>query len=510
MMTLKKARSGLIFFTLATSIYSQTARMPPQTIHTPVEAEQGMLVTSEPLATRVGLEILQQGGNAVDAAVAVGFALAVTLPRAGNIGGGGFMLIHLAETGETVAIDYREMAPALAHRDMFLDDAGNVDDNLSRRSHLSSGVPGTVAGLAHALKKYGTLTLPEVMAPAIRLADEGFTISPNFAGSMRAKKSTFMKWESTREIFMKDESTCWESGDRLIQNDLARTLSRISKNGPEEFYRGQTADLLVSEMKRHGGFIRKRDMEAYQPVERTIVRGDYRGYEILSMPPPSSGGAHVIQMLNMLEGDDLSEMGYGSARGIHLTAEAMKRAYADRAEYMGDPGFCTVPVEGLTSKAYAAELRKAIDTDQAAEASDISHGKPADYESDETTHFSIVDRHGNCVANTYTINFSYGSGIVVKGGGFFLNNEMDDFSSKPGVPNGFGLIGGEANAIQAGKRPLSSMTPVIILKEGKPWLITGSPGGSRIITTVLQVILNVIDYDMNIQEAVSAPRFHHQ
>ena len=476
----------------------------------PTEATQGMVVTSHTLATEEALEILKQGGNAIDAAVAAAFALAVTQPRSGNIGGGGFMLISSESSGEVVALDYREKAPAAATRDMYLDEEGNVDKNLSRYSYLSVGVPGTVAGLVLALQEYGTIPLQQAIAPAIKLAEEGFIVTPRFSKGIKSREKYLKQWESSRKIFFKADGSPYEPGDRFIQKDLAATLRRISQGGTAGFYEGKTADLIVAAMQKHGGLITKEDLQNYRAVIRQPVHGTYRGYDIYSMTSPSSGGVHIVQLLNILEGYPLGELGHNSAQTIHLMAEAMKRAYADRSKYLGDIDFVEVPMQGLTSKKYAEELRQAISPKQATKSQAILPGNPLPYESNETTHFSIVDGFGNAVSNTYTINFSYGSRIVVEGAGFLLNNEMHDFSAKPGVPNAYGLLGGEANKIEPNKRMLSSMSPTIVKKEGKNFLVTGSPGGSRIITTTLQVIMNVIDHQLNVQAAVNAPRIHHQ
>ena len=476
----------------------------------PVEARNGMVVTSHTLATEVALEVLKKGGNAIDAAVTAGFALAVTQPRSGNIGGGGFMLISSQEKKEVVAIDYREKAPAGASRDMFLGSDGNVDPELSRWSHASAGVPGTVAGFALALEKYGTISLAESLAPAIELAEKGFVVTPRFSKGVKLRQERLFKFEAGKKKFLKSDGSFYEPGDIYIQADLAETLKRISQNGTKGFYEGKTAELIVAEMKRGNGLITLDDLKKYQPKIRKPVSGTYRGYDIYSMSPPSSGGAHIIQILNILEKYPIGNLGHNSAKTIHLIAEAMKRAYADRSKYLGDSDFVDVPLDGITSKKYAAALRAGIDPNFAAISQQILPGDPVGYESNETTHFSIVDKFGNAVANTYTINFSYGSGIVVEGGGFLLNNEMDDFSAKPGVPNMYGLIGGEANKIEPHKRMLSSMSPTIVMKDGKNFLVAGSPGGSRIITTTLQVIMNVIDHRLNVQAAVNAPRIHHQ
>lgn len=479
-------------------------RMSPQ------EGTRGMVVTSHFLATRSALDVLKNGGNAIDAAVTAAFALAVTQPRSGNIGGGGFMLISSEPRQEVVAIDYREKAPGKAQEKMFLNGAGDTDPDLSRYSHLASGVPGSVAGLALALEKFGTLSLAQALAPAIKLAEEGFVVTPRFSDGLKEKAQMLKRWNSTRRVFFKPDGGFYEPGELFVQKDLAATLKRIAANGADEFYQGQTARLLVAEMEKHGGLITLEDMKNYQPVIRTPVHGIYRGYDIYSMPPPSSGGAHVVEILNILEGYPMAVYGHNSAKSIHLMAEAMKRAYADRSRYLGDDDFVQVPLRGLTSKAYAESLREQISLERATPSETIKPGQPTPFESNETTHFSIVDQFGNAVSNTYTINFSYGSGIVVDGGGFLLNNEMDDFSAKPGVPNAYGLIGGEANKVEANKRMLSSMSPTIVIRDGENVLVTGSPGGSRIITTTLQVIINFIDYGLNIQSAVTAPRVHHQ
>lgn len=486
------------------AIYAENA------IEHPVWAKNGMVASQEALASTIGRDILQQGGNAVDAAVAVGFALAVTLPRAGNIGGGGFMLIHDAKKNETIAIDYREKAPKAAFRDMYLDENGNADEERSRYHGLAVGVPGTVDGLLLALEEHGTMTREQVLAPAIKLAEEGFTVSYGLSNSLQGLAERMRKWPSTAKIFFHTDGTPLQPGETLKQPELAASLRRIAEQGRDGFYQGETADKIIAAIKAAGGTMTAEDLRDYRSVKREPVRGDYRGYEIVSMPPPSSGGIHIIQILNILEGYDLRASGANTAKTIHLMAEAMQLAYADRAEYLGDPDFVKVPVKGLTSQKYADSLRDKIDPDKARPGAEIRHSDPLPYESDQTTHYSVVDKDGNAVANTYTLNFSYGTGLVAEGTGILLNNEMDDFSAKPGVPNGYGLIGGDANAVEAGKRPLSSMSPTIVFKDGKPFLVTGSPGGSRIITTVLQIISNVIDHDMNIAEATHAPRIHDQ
>lgn len=476
----------------------------------PVKAQHGMVASVDAMATNVGVDILRQGGNAVDAAVAVGFALAVTHPQAGNLGGGGFMLLRTA-SGRTTAIDFREMAPGHASRDMFLDKQGNADSKLSLTSHLASGTPGTVAGFALAAQKYGTLPLSTLLAPAIKLARDGIVVNDALADDLKTYgKEVLITHANSKAIFYKPDGTPWQKGDRLVQKNLARSLTLIAQQGPDAFYKGNIADEIAGEMAQHGGLINKADLAAYRAVERKPVSGTYRGYEVFSMPPPSSGGIHIVQILNILENFDLAKMGFGSADAMQVMAEAEKYAYADRSEYLGDPDFVRVPWQALTSKAYAKSLAQQIDVAKARPSSEIKPGKLAPYESNQTTHFSVVDKNGNAVAVTYTLNTYFGSGIVAGNSGILMNNEMDDFSAKPGTPNVYGLVGGEANAVQPAKRPLSSMSPTIVAKEGKTWLVTGSPGGSRIITTVLQIVVNSIDFGMNVAEATNAPRFHHQ
>ncbi len=470
----------------------------------------GMVASQNHLSAEVGAEILEAGGNAVDAAVAVGFSLAVTLPRAGNLGGGGFMLIHDAETGADVAIDYREMAPGRATRDMYLDENGDVVRARSMFSHLAAGVPGTVAGLYKAHSEFGRLPWKRVLQPAIQQAREGVAVSYDLAGLLKRRQERLCANEAACQYFYKEGGVSYEPGELLVQEDLADTLERIADEGPDGFYKGETAALISTEMERGGGFVDEVSLLAYKPVVREPVRGTYRGYEIVTMPPPSSGGVHIVQMLNILEQFPVAEMGAGSADNLHLLAEVSRLAYADRSEHLGDPDFYEVPMAWLTSKEYARELAATIDMQEARKSDDVSPGVVPQYESPDTTHFSVIDAEGSIVATTTTLNFSFGSGIAVPGAGFLLNNEMDDFVSKPGVPNAFGLLGGEANAVAAGKRPLSSMTPTIVLSNGQPWFATGSPGGSRIITTVLQMIVNVIDHEMNLAEATIAPRVHHQ
>lgn len=475
----------------------------------PVFAQKGMVATEQGLATQVGLAILKQGGNAVDAAVAVGFALAVVLPNAGNIGGGGFMLVYDSRTNQNVALDFREVAPAGASRDMYLNEQQEVIEGQSMYSHQAVGVPGTVAGLTHALAKWGTMPLSKVMAPAIALAEKGFVVSPTLAAALRQEAGNLGRWPSSTAIFFK-QGRPLAAGARLVQKDLAKSLRLIAKNGSKAFYEGPIAQAIVAEMAQHQGLMTEADFKNYRVVEREPLRGDYRGYEVVTMPPPSSGGIHLIQMLNILAQHPLSTYGANSAETIRLLAESMKLAYADRSAYLGDPDFVSMPVAGLTSTAYAAELNRTIKPNQIRPAAAIKAGQPQPYESDQTTHYSVVDQDGNMVGVTYTLNLNFGSGIVASGTGIVLNNEMDDFSVKPGVANAFGLIGGEANAIEPNKRPLSSMMPTFVFKDQQPWLVTGSPGGARIITTVLQTVVNSIDFGMNPAEAAAAPRIHHQ
>jgi len=474
----------------------------------PVQSKHGMVVTAERLASQVGLDILKKGGNAVDAAVAVGFALAVTYPEAGNIGGGGYMVIRMAD-GKTTSFDYREKAPGKASRDMYLDKEGHFVSAKSEHGYLSVGVPGSVAGLLDALEKYGTMNRAQVLAPAIRLADRGFVVGPGLASVLAEKWKELKEYPSTLKAFARGDKP-YAEGDTLVQKELAVTLRRIMKNGRDGFYLGATADLIVEQMKKGGGLISPEDLRGYSALEKPVVAGTYRGYDIISMGPSSSGGVILIHLLNLLERYDVARSGFGTPRTISLMAEAMKLAYADRAEFLGDADFYRVPLRKLLSKQYADERAKLIDTVKATPSNTISHGAIPIPEETETTHYSIIDKWGNAVSTTTTINSWFGSGIVVEGAGFFLNNEMDDFSGKPGTPNQFGLLGGEANSIKPGKRMLSAMTPTIVLKDKQPYLIVGSPGGSTIITTVLQVILNIIDYRMNVKQAVDTFRVHHQ
>jgi gamma-glutamyltranspeptidase/glutathione hydrolase len=475
-----------------------------------VIARHGMVVAQEARAARIGADVLRRGGNAVDAAVAVGFALAVTYPRAGNIGGGGFMLIHLAAPKAQIAIDYRETAPGATARDTYLDERGEADPAKSRDGGLAVGVPGTVAGLALAHRRYGSgrFTLAELIAPAVALARDGIPIEDDVADSLPLAQARLARWPSSAKIFLRPDGGVLKPGDRLLQPDLAATLAAIAREGPPAFYQGVIAERIVAAVQAAGGRMTLQDLANYRALERMPVRGRYRGYDIVSMPPPSSGGVLLVQMLNVLEGFSLRA---GEPASLHLLIETMKRAYVDRARHFGDPDWTEVPVARLTSKRYAADLRQAIDRARARPAQAIAPDRPAPAESDNTTHYSIVDRFGNAVANTYTLNFSYGTGLVAEGTGVLLNNEMDDFAARPEAPNAYGLVGlNEANAPGPHKRPLSSMTPTIVLNNGRPYLVIGAPGGSRIITAVLQVLLNVIDHGMGIAAATAAPRLHHQ
>jgi gamma-glutamyltranspeptidase/glutathione hydrolase len=494
------------------SCWSQDAPIyDTKAIFHPVVATQGLVSTQEKLATQAGLEVLKEGGNAVDAAVTVGFVLAVTLPRAGNLGGGGFMLLHLTENNQNIAIDYREKAPLAATKDMFLNQQGEVDSRKSRYSHLAVGVPGTVAGLNLALEKYGTISLARALKPAIELAENGFIVTQDFYDSLLFAQKSLKNHPESEKIFLTDNGNPVKVGDLFIQTDLANSLKLISSQGKKAFYENKIADYIVAEMKNNDGIITKEDLKKYAPVIRKPVEGKYKDYHIYSMPPPSSGGIHLIQMLNILEPLNLEKWGHNSAKVIHFMAETMKLAYADRSKYLGDSDFVPVPIKSLISKDYAAKLRNKINVDKATPSQDVLPGNLLNFQgSNDTTHYSVIDKDGNAVANTYTLNFSYGSGITVPNTGILLNNEMDDFVAKPDVANAFGLTGGEFNAIAPEKRMLSSMSPTIVMKDGEVFLVTGSPGGSRIITTVLQIIINVINFQMNIAEATVAARFHHQ
>jgi gamma-glutamyltranspeptidase/glutathione hydrolase len=502
-----------VTFCLPAAAQERHAYVPAaaDTVHA-VPAEHGMVVAQEKIGARVGADILRRGGNAVDAAVATGFALAVSYPRAGNIGGGGFMIIHSAERHEDIAVDYRETAPATATRDMFLGADGKPDIAKSRDSALSIGVPGTVAGLALALEKYGSgkFTLAELLKPAIDLARDGFVIADDMADTLPGIQRRLAHWPASARIFSRADGSSLREGDTLVQPDLAATLAAIAAQGPRGFYQGAVAEKLAAGVREAGGIMTPDDLKSYRPVIRAPVRGNYRGFDIISMPPPSSGGVVLLETLNILEGFAMSDMKQGTAPSLHVMIEAMKRTYADRARYLGDPDFVTAPVATLMSKEYAAKQRASIDLDRATPWTDVLSATPPPREGSNTTHFSVVDAMGNAVSNTYTLNFPYGVGLVADGTGVLLNNELDDFTAAPGASNAFGLVGFEANLPGPGKRPLSSMSPTIVLKDGKPVLVTGSPGGSRIISTVLQVIVNVLDYHMDVAAAVAAPRLHHQ
>ncbi len=474
----------------------------------PVRARKGMVVSSHVLASEVGVEILKKGGNAVDAAVATGLALAVVLPGGGNIGGGGFMIVHTKE-GNVAAFDFREKSPSAAHARMYVDADGRYIRNLNHQGYLSVGVPGTVAGFDLALKKFGTTSWKELAEPAVRLAEKGFRVTWDLADDIRANKRNFKKYSSSEKVFFKKDTLTYEVDDLWKQPDLARTLKRIQRNGRDGFYKGETARLIATDMKKHGGLITEEDLAAYEAKERTPLHGTYRGYDLYSMPPPSSGGTALIEMLNILEGFDLKSYGHNSATYLHLLTEAMKRAYADRARYLGDPDFNPdMPIERLASKTYAEELQRSISLNRASKI-DVQSVAEA-YESPQTTHYSVVDAEGNAVVVTYTLEYWFGSSIVAEGLGFLYNNEMGDFNPVPGLTDSTGRIGTKPNIVQPGKRMLSSMTPTIIAKEGKAWMLIGSPGGRTIINTVLQVVLNAIDFKMNISEAITAGRIHHQ
>lgn len=477
-----------------------------------VSSSQGVVCSRSELASQAGIKALRDGGNAIDAAVATAFTLAVTYPAAGNLGGGGFMVVYLAD-GSAYALDFREMAPAAATRDMFLDENGEYNSERALRSRMSSGVPGSVAGLLAAQDKLGKLDRQTVLTEAIRLAENGFQLPDDIARRIRDRRDVWLRSEGSKQVFLKsenDEYLDYNTHDLFIQSDLASTLRRISKDGTKGFYEGETADLIVAEMQRGNGLISHGDLKRYTPVWRVPVLGTYRDYVILSMPPPSSGGVLLVQMLNMLENFDVAEMGFGTLATMHLMSEIERRAYADRATHLGDSDFYPVPIRELIDKNYASERMEDFTSDKASKSANIEAGTVR-AESLETTHLSVIDHDGNAVALTTTLNSGYGNGFVVEGAGFLLNNEMDDFSAKPGEPNQFGLVGAEANAIEPRKRMLSSMTPTIVINQDEEYLlVTGSPGGSTIITTVLQVIVNSIDHKMSLYDAVASPRFHHQ
>lgn len=514
-----KWRSALTIITLVVACSATADAQEQRRLYTPpdlstvraVTAEHGMVVAQEKLAARIGADFLRQGGNAVDAAVATGFALAVTYPRAGNIGGGGFMVIHSAERNEDVAIDYRETAPAAATRDMYLGADGRPDADKSRNSALGIGVPGTVAGLALALEKYGSgqFTLAQIIQPSIDLARDGFIVADDMADTLSDMYRRMERWPNSAKSFSRADGAPLRDGDRLIQRDLAATLTAIAEQGPRGFYEGPVAEKLAKAVSSAGGIMTPGDLKSYQAFLRAPVRGNYRGYDIVSMPLPSSGGTVLLETLNILEGFPMSDMKQGSAPSLHVIIEAMRRAYADRARYLGDPDFVNAPTKILLAKDYAARQRASIDPDRATPSADALKIAPQ-REGSNTTHYSVVDSRGNAVSNTYTLNFPYGVGLVADGTGVLLNNELDDFTAAPGASNAFGLVGFEANLPGPGKRPLSSMSPTIVLKDGKPVLVTGTPGGSRIISAVLQIVVDVLDYKMDVAAAVAAPRVHHQ
>lgn len=472
----------------------------------PVQAQNGMVVTAQHLASQVGLDVLQQGGNAVDAAVAVGYALAVTLPSSGNIGGGGFMLVHLAD-GQDIFINFREKASLNATVDMYLDENGDVIPGASTNSWLGIGVPGTVMGLDYAREKYGTMSREALMAPAIALARDGFELVPG-DDILTVPLPAFRAEENVAAIFLKDGEH-YQVGDTIVQTQLANTLQLISDNGPDAFYKGSIADAVVAASEANGGILSKEDFENYAVAEYEPVTCDYRGYHVISSPPPSSGGTIICEILNILEGYPISYLGFNSAQTVHYMTEAMRHAYVDRNTYLGDPEFVENPLDRLLSKDYAAQIRAQIVGNRATLSSDVMPGTPP-HEGTNTNHYSIVDAQGNAVAVTYTLNLSFGVKKIAGATGFLLNNELDDFTVKPGVPNAYGLVQGEANEVAPGKTPLSSMSPTVITKDGDIFMVTGSPGGSRIITITLESIMNVIDHGMDVQEAIDAPRIHHQ
>lgn len=479
----------------------------------PVRGKHAMVASQHEIASKIGIDVLRKGGNAIDAAIAVAFALAVVYPEAGNLGGGGFMLIRFRD-GRTTSIDYREIAPALASRNVYLDGNGKLmkGEGSSTVGYRAAGVPGTIAGLESAFKKYGShkISWAQLIEPARQFAQNGYVLSNRLANLLKSNEKNLALYEDSKKIFL-NGGKFYAEGDLFKQPELAQTLSRIQKFGAKEFYEGQTARLIAADMKRHNGLLMLEDLKNYQPKERAPIRGTYRGYEIISMPPPSSGGIVLLETLNILENYDLRSMVYNSSEKYHVLTEAMRRSFADRAEFMGDPDFTTVPTARLIDKNYARQRSKTIESDEASKSAKIGHGEPIGKESMDTTHFTVVDADGNVVTNTYTINDLYGSAVTAKGTGILLNDEMDDFAAQPGKPNMFGLIQGEKNSVQPRKRPLSSMTPAIVLrKDGSLWFALGARGGPRIITAVLQTIINMVDHDMNIQQAMDAPRIHHQ
>jgi gamma-glutamyltranspeptidase / glutathione hydrolase len=479
----------------------------------PVRAKSAMVASQHELASKIGADVMRRGGNAVDAAVAVALALAVVYPEAGNLGGGGFMLIRFKD-GRTAAIDYREMAPRAATRDVFVDKQGNLirGEGSSTIGYRASGVPGTPAGLDYALKKYGSgkIKWAELVEPARKIAQDGYVLSYRLANLFKAYKNNLEKYEDSRKIFL-NGGKFYEEGDLFRQPELAQTLARMQKDGAREFYTGKTAQMIAADMRANNGLMTLEDLKNYQAKEREPLRGSYRGHEIISMPPPSSGGIVLLQVLKMLENFDVKKMGYNSSEKYHVLAEAMRRSFADRAEYMADPDFAVVPVKQLLDTNYLAARRKTINLEKASKSSEVKFGEVSINEGTETTHFTVVDPQGNVVSNTYTINDLYGSAVTIKGTGVLMNDEMDDFAARPGAPNLFGLVQGERNKVEGGKRPLSSMTPTIVLqKDGSLWFAVGARGGPRIISAVLQTVINMVDHEMNIQQAIDAPRIHHQ
>ena len=500
--------------TLATNSWAQNTPSQPlfeySAINHPVMGKSGMVASHNALSSEIAAEILAKGGNAIDAGAALGFALAVTLPRAGNIGGGGFMLVHVAQLNKTIAIDFRETAPAEATQGMFFDSDGNVVlDETYRFSHKSSAVPGSVAGLAHIVENYGTMSLAEVLEPAIRLARDGIAVTYDLAADL-SRSQRLKNNPASLKKFYKPDGSNYEVGEIFKQPDLAWTLSEIAKSGAEAFYHGSVAEKIVADMEAHNGLITMNDLSNYEVIEREPVRGTYRDYVIEAMPAPSSGGTHVIQMLNILENFPLAKMGPESADALHIMAESMKYSYADRSKYLGDPDFVEVPTETLISKEYAKGIAAKISSQRARTSDEIAPGNLAIYESDETTHYSVVDDQGNMVGNTYTLMFSFGSGVVIEGTGILMNNNMGNFTLRSDIPDAFGLMGSENNLIHPSRRPVSSMSPVLVSQNGKPMLMTGSPGGSKIISANMQMVLNVLEFGMNIADASVAPRIHHQ
>ncbi len=506
--SLRSSLRILIHLTLGSALVAAVPQIQAASFR-PEKSSGGAVIATSKFATEAGMQVLRSGGNAIDAAVCVGFTMAATHPVAGNLGGGGFAIIRMADS-RLFSLDFREIAPGKASRTMYLDAAGKVVPKLSLDGYLAAGVPGTVAGMGAMRDRFGTKPLAQLMKPAIDFAEKGFVISARNAETFKEHQPRLTKYASSRKYFLKPDGSTYQEGERLVQKDLAKTLRAIAQQGPKAFYEGSIAALIEKEMQANGGIIGKEDLKRYQPIWREPVRGTYRGYEIVSMGPPSSGGTHIIQMLNILEGYDLKAMGPNSAAAINVMAEAMRFAYADRSEFMGDPDFVKVPLETLIAKEYAERLRGRITAGKATPSDQVRPGTSFVKEGTNTTHYSVVDRWGNAVSITYTINDYYGSAAAVDGAGFLLNNEMDDFAVKPGVPNLYGLIGGDANAVEPYKRPLSSMSPSLVLKDGQVLAVLGSPGGPRIITTVLQVMLNLIDHGMTLREAVDAPRVHLQ